>query len=122
MKFDILGRIQNMRLPDGKTAILYSIYEAVSNSLHAIQDRFGEQHMGKKGDIEVSVQTDDYGDVKSIAVTDNGIGFIDANLESFETSDSRDEYIRDGKGVGRFIWVKNLRIGINRELTRERQE
>ena len=29
MKFDILGRIQNMRLPDGKTAILYSIYEAV---------------------------------------------------------------------------------------------
>jgi hypothetical protein len=30
MKFDVVGRINNMRLPDGKTAILYSVYEAVS--------------------------------------------------------------------------------------------
>ena len=44
MKFDVIGRINNMRLPDGKTAILYSVYEAVSNSIHAINDRFKEEH------------------------------------------------------------------------------
>src|SRR5690349_11164116 len=114
MKFDILGRIQNMRLPDGKTAILYSIYEAVSNSLHAIQDRFGEDQMARKGDIKVAVETDDYGDVESIAITDNGVGFTEANLDSFETSDSRYKYKRGGKGVGRFIWIKTFdRISIN---------
>lgn len=42
MKFDVVGRINNMRLPEGKTAILYSVYEAVSNAIHAINDRFGE--------------------------------------------------------------------------------
>ena len=26
MKFDVIGRINNMRLPDGKTAVLYSVY------------------------------------------------------------------------------------------------
>jgi hypothetical protein len=36
MKFDVLGRINNMRLPDGKTAVLYSVYEAVSNSIHVM--------------------------------------------------------------------------------------
>ena len=41
MKFDIQGRIENMDFPDGKTAVLYSVYEAVSNSIHAIIDRFG---------------------------------------------------------------------------------
>jgi hypothetical protein len=125
MKFDILGRIQNMRLPDGKTAILYSIYEAVSNSMHAIQDRFGEDQMGRKGEIEVDIETDDYGDVESISVTDNGIGFTDTNLVSFETSDSRYKYKRGGKGVGRFIWIKTFdRIMIDSVIqkgrTRER--
>ena len=57
MKFDILGRIRNMGLPDGKTAILYSIYEAVSNSLHSIEDRFGEDKMSDKGWIYIEIDT-----------------------------------------------------------------
>ncbi|MXO71390.1 ATP-binding protein [Alteraurantiacibacter buctensis] len=107
MKFDIVGRIQNMRLPDGKTAILYSIYEAVSNSLHSIEDRFGSE-AAKKGWIHVSIATDNDGDVDKISITDNGIGFNEENLESFETSDSRHKYVRGGKGVGRFIWIKTF--------------
>jgi len=108
MKFDIIGRIQNMRLPDGKTAILYSIYEAVSNSLHAVQDRFGYDEMAKKGKIYINVETDDDGDVDSISITDNGVGFNNDNLKSFDTSDSRHKYHRGGKGVGRFIWIKTF--------------
>lgn len=106
MKFDIVGRIRNMRLPDGKTAILYSVYEAVSNSIHAINDRFGEENAASSGKIEVEIQNDEDGEIKVISVSDNGIGFTSENLQSFDTSDSRFKYQRGGKGVGRLIWIK----------------
>src|SRR5687768_8805609 len=106
MKFDVVGRINNMRLPDGKTAILYSVYEAVSNSIHAINDRFGEENAASKGWVVVDIDVDDESDIESISISDNGIGFTDDNLRSFETSDSRFKYQRGGKGVGRFIWIK----------------
>ena len=95
-----------MRLPDGRTALLYSVYEAVSNSIHAINDRWGEEKAAEKGRIEVNISLDENGDTSSISVSDNGIGFTDENIESFETSDSRFKYKRGGKGVGRFIWIK----------------
>ncbi len=113
MKFDVLGRINNMRLPDGKTAVLYSVYEAVSNSIHAINDRYTEKLAAEKGSVNVEIAVDSAGDISSISVTDNGVGFNTANLDSFETSDSRFKYARGGKGVGRFIWIKlfeNIRV------------
>jgi signal transduction histidine kinase len=97
MKFDVMGRINNMRLPDGKTALLYSVYEAVSNSIHAINDRWGEDKAAEKGKIEVDISLDENGDIPSISISDNGIGFNDENIESFETSDSRFKYKRGGK-------------------------
>lgn len=106
MKFDVIGRINNMRLPDGKTAILYSVYEAVSNSIHAINDRFGEENASNRGRVDVDIALDDAGDIAAITISDNGVGFTDKNLESFETSDSRFKYTRGGKGVGRFIWIR----------------
>ncbi len=95
-----------MRLPDGKTAILYSVYEAVSNSIHAINDKFGEAQAAAKGRVAVDIAVDNEGNVEQISITDNGIGFTPDNLESFETSDSQFKYQRGGKGVGRFIWIK----------------
>lgn len=108
MKFDVLGRIENMDLPDGKTAILYSIYEAVSNSLHAIADRFGEIEASEKGWIRVSITQDNSGEISQIEVRDNGIGFNQLNRSAFETSDTRNKYHRGGKGVGRLIWIKTF--------------
>jgi hypothetical protein len=96
MKFDVIGRINNMRLPDGKTAILYSVYEAVSNSIHAINDRFTEAVAASKGKVDVDIAVDESGDVTSISISDNGIGFTPDNIRSFETSDSRFKYTRGG--------------------------
>lgn len=121
MKFDVLGRINNMQLPDGKTAILYSVYEAVSNSIHAINDRFGEDHAQKKGKITIDIDVDADLEVEGITIIDNGIGFTPANLLSFETSDSRFKYARGGKGVGRFIWIKMFE-NINVESVYEENE
>lgn len=106
MKFDVIGRINNMRLPDGKTAVLYSVYEAVSNSIHAINDRFSEGEAASKGEVHVDISVDQQDDIDTISITDNGIGFTPENIRSFETSDSRFKYQRGGKGVGRFIWFK----------------
>jgi hypothetical protein len=106
MKFDIIGRINNMRLPDGKAAILYSIYEAVSNAVHAIEDRFGDENAATKGKIIVDVTTDDSGSVEAIFISDNGIGFTRKNLDAFDTCDSRFKEARGGKGIGRLIWLK----------------
>lgn len=95
-----------MRLPDGKTAVLYSVYEAVSNSIHAINDRFTEDKAAEKGRVDVNIAVDSEGALASISITDNGVGFNPDNLASFETSDSRFKYTRGGKGVGRFVWIK----------------
>ncbi len=108
MKFDIQGRIENMDLPDGKTAVLYSVYEAVSNSIHAITDRFSSKNAAQKGRIAIKIELNDDREVSLISVKDNGIGFNDENIESFETSDSRYKYQRGGKGVGRFVWIKTF--------------
>jgi hypothetical protein len=80
MKFDVIGRINNMRLPDGKTAILYSVYEAVSNSIHAINDRFSEANAATKGKVHVDIAVNEHGDIDSISITDNGIGFTPGNI------------------------------------------
>lgn len=107
MKFDLLGRIENMRIPDGKTAILYSVFEAVSNSFHAIEDRFGKADAPEKGRIEIEIQTDGYpGPIQHITVRDNGIGLNEPNLNAFNTCDSRNKSARGGKGIGRLMWLK----------------
>ncbi len=108
MKFDVLGRISNMGLPDGKLAILYSVYEAVSNSVHSIEAQF-KSEAPTKGKIFVSVDTDDDAFIERISISDNGTGFTPKNLDAFDTSDSRFKASIGGKGVGRLIWLKVFR-------------
>jgi hypothetical protein len=114
--FNLLGRIRNTRLP--ASHCLKPLYEAVSNSIQAIED--AEE---KKGCIEVKIErtTTSQGvfvqadntkvveHVRSFAVTDNGIGFTPVHFKSFLTSDSQLKAERGCKGVGRFIWLKAFR-------------
>jgi hypothetical protein len=106
MKFDVMGRIANMRLPDGRTALLYSIYEAVSNAIQAIEERFGRADFAKRGEISVIVGTNADKTLNHIAISDNGVGLNKTHLASFETCDTRQKYALGGKGVGRLIWTK----------------
>ena len=39
-------------------------------------------------------------------IIDNGIGFNDANLKSFETLDSDHKAVKGCRGVGRLLWLK----------------
>ncbi len=106
MKFDVLGRISNMQLPDGRTALLYSIYEAISNAIQAAEERFGRADFTKRGVISILVEFNSDKSLRHVAISDNGIGLNPAHLEAFETCDTRQKYALGGKGVGRLVWIK----------------
>ena len=105
MKFDIEGRIRNMRLPDGKTALLYSIFEAVMNGIQAIEERV-KIDPKVKGSITIRVTQNPDKTIKEIEVRDNGIGLNERHLNSFNICDTREKVDIGGRGVGRLVWMK----------------
>jgi hypothetical protein len=106
MKFDIEGRMRNLRLPDGKTALLYSVYEAVTNGIQAIEERFRNNLDNKQGAISVKIVNTTDKTVESIVVCDNGIGLNQRHLDSFNVCDTTEKADIGGRGVGRLVWLK----------------
>lgn len=108
LRTNLEGKINN--LPGFKGEALLPVFEAVVNSIQAIEE-LGDL---SKGDIRVQIHRDgqqtifedDARPIRGFEITDNGIGFTDANLDSFETSDSVYKLAKGGKGVGRFLWLK----------------
>jgi hypothetical protein len=108
MESDLLGRLRNTRLPTAHA--LLPLFEAVINSVHAIEARDG------RGTITVEIERtnqlymgDLHGnylpDIVGFSITDDGIGFNSANYSSFETLDSQAKLAIGGKGVGRLLWL-----------------
>ena len=97
--------------------------EAVVNSIHAIEEA---DLPPDKGRIVVDVGRESVlslsngadgrvarGNILNFTVTDNGIGFTDANMRSFRTLDSDYKIDMGGRGVGRLLWLKafdNVRV------------
>lgn len=113
----LAGGLRNTSLP--RTQGLLPLFEAVVNSLQAIAaaelppgageivieiERVPQQQIqldgpGRRGAVPQEA-------IIGFRVRDNGCGFNDANLESFETLDS-DFKASDGcRGVGRLLWLK----------------
>ena len=102
---DNAGRIGNISLaPNAKNA-LYPLFEAVMNSIHAIEERFGRDNL-TKGDITITLHRDEAGEYAGFTVSDNGIGFNRDNLLSLRKFDSTRKATIGGKGVGRLLWLK----------------
>ncbi|HEV3455033.1 MAG TPA: hypothetical protein VHG32_00665 [Thermoanaerobaculia bacterium] len=111
---DLEGRLRNTKVA-AQDAFL-PLFEAVINSIHSTEDRFGDD-VGAKGCVEIHVhrvpQLPMPGAVgrppieliQSLTVVDNGLGFTDANLSSFETADSTAKLAKGGKGIGRLTWL-----------------
>ena len=113
---DITGRIKNFDIPRNQP--LVPLYEAIVNSIHAIEERrvYDDKPFNPYITIEIvrdqqlilEGQGIDYSinDVIGFNVIDNGIGFDENNMRSFLQSDSTYKASIGGKGVGRFSWLK----------------
>lgn len=106
------GRVRNFPLP--KKRPLVPLYEAVVNSIHAIEERRHFDSSFQNGVINIEVirspqlciEDVEFPPVESFKITDNGIGFDEKNMSSFLESDSTYKAEIGGKGVGRFSWLK----------------
>jgi len=108
------GRVKNFTLP--KNRPLVPVYEAVVNSLHAIDERRKQDSIFSDGRIEIMAIRSNQMTVgnerapfESFQVVDNGVGFTTTNMDSFLDADSTYKAEIGGKGVGRFSWLKTFR-------------
>ncbi len=117
MNTDVLGKIQEKKLPFRNT--LLPLFEAVVNSIHAIEDltKINPNH---KGSIEITVIRSTQKQIEEgktelnpiidFYIKDNGIGFNKENYESFNYTNSTYKAQRGGKGLGRFTWLRAYSI------------
>jgi hypothetical protein len=114
----LAGRVNNTSLP--KTRPLLALSEALVNSIQSIDAMCGSKHV--RGHISIYVErSDEPGtpgmDMRTSAkgnlapiwgfrVEDDGEGFTDANLESFQTLDTDHKGALGCRGVGRILWLK----------------
>lgn len=109
MEIDIKGKISEKKLAYNNT--LLPLFEAIVNSIHAIE----EDSSTKPGIIEIDIVRsaqkglvfegkEELPEIIDFLVKDNGIGFNEANYESFNYAHST--YKKGGKGIGRFTWLR----------------
>ncbi len=108
---NVVGRVRNTRAPSSP---LLPVYEAIVNSIHAIDDVKTHDSLitiqiVRGQDAQKSLDDEDParpGPVQGFIIRDNGVGFVDENYRSFVESDSQRKALLGGKGVGRFVWLK----------------
>ena len=112
------GRLRNTPLP--RSHGLLPLFEAVVNSIHSIAE-LGKHPAYGEVTIEVirlpqaSFDLDDgktrrgappQEHITGFKIIDNGAGFHDRNMASFETLDSEYKAEQGCRGVGRLLWLK----------------
>lgn len=104
MRGDIVNRVKRLPKPSLAAEALQPVFEAVSNSLHAVEDAFGEQYQDR-GTITVTIRNPRAPDDIEIIVNDNGVGLEPVRFDAFCTTDTDYKINRGGKGVGRLLWL-----------------
>ena len=116
---NLKNRVNKLYLP--KTKPLFALFEVISNSIHAIQERkekFGSDFNGaitiktiRNGDENVLKDLEEIEKypINSFIIVDNGIGLDDENIKSFAEFDSEKKADIGGKGIGRLVCVKTFR-------------
>lgn len=107
------GRLRNTTLPYSQS--LMPLFEAVVNSIHAID----EAKTLTKGMIQIEIirkiqntldvatsQEEKATPIYGFKIIDNGIGFTKNNMTSFETLDSEYKAHQGCRGIGRLMWLK----------------
>src|SRR5690554_7291120 len=107
---DLKGRVNRLRLAERN--MLLPVFEAVVNSIHAIEDTKisdGKIEIEIKRTAQVSLEMEGRSlpEVIGFKISDNGIGFNEDNYESFKREYSTHKANRGGLGIGRFMWLRS---------------
>lgn len=103
--FDPIGRIRNISLAPSPKNALQPLFEALMNSIQAIDERFGSDNVSS-GNVEIRTTANGEGAYTGFIVKDDGIGLNQENMDSFRKLDSMKKMKVGGKGVGRLLWLK----------------
>lgn len=109
MKTNIQGLVKSLDLKQAQG--MMPLFEAISNAMDAIAEA------GKglnAGNIDIRLirrtdlgsKSDELPLINSVTVTDDGVGFTDENLKSFEEAYTQAKVKLGGKGIGRFTYLK----------------
>lgn len=104
LKPNLVKRIEHLPKPARTSDALQPLFEAISNSIHSTQNKFGNQ-VSKQGKVVVSITTGQKQAPVSISVEDNGIGLDKVNFDAFMTTDTDNKEEIGGKGIGRLLWL-----------------
>lgn len=80
------------------------LFEAISNSIHSTQTKFGDA-VQEQGRVIVTIATNRKKEGVWVSVEDNGLGLDERNWEAFTTTDTDNKLSIGGKGVGRLLWL-----------------
>lgn len=100
---NIENRVRKLPKPSNATQSLQPLFEAVSNAMFGIEDRYPEQITKGRIDITVSKLSDPGG--IEILIADDGIGLDADRYAAFCTIDTDFKKSKGGKGVGRLFWL-----------------
>jgi len=101
---DIVKRVERLPKPYNASEAMQPLFEAISNSIHATQEKFGAK-VNSLGRIYVEVKTDRAKSGVGATVSDNGLGLDKKNYDAFLTTDTDNKIEIGGKGVGRLLWL-----------------
>lgn len=104
LRASLQGQLKQTHLPRWRP--LQPLFEAIMNAYQAAQD------IGERGEILVRIEREQSlplggtPPISGFIVSDNGSGFTDENMDSFNTTFSQYKEQRGGKGLGRFLYLK----------------
>lgn len=104
-KPDMPAVIERTHISGDLRGFLLPIFEALSNCLHSIEQKFGDAKQ-KSGRIEIVFSSPTNPENLLISVQDNGLGLDQGNFDSFLTPFSGLKLQKKGRGFGRFIAFK----------------
>ncbi len=113
---NLKNRVSKLHLP--KTKALLPLFEIISNSIHAIQEKREKTSKNISGKILIKtirngeeialkqVSDIEIYPINSFNIIDNGIGLDKENITSFAEFDSERKAKIGGKGIGRLVCLK----------------
>ena len=118
MDFDLIGKVKRTRLYYSQS--LLPLLEAIINSIHATlysditNGNIEIEIIRDTTILNIGLDIEDLRPIKTIKITDNGVGFNEINFKSFETAETIHKLDLGGKGVGRFLWLKAFKsVSVN---------